>query len=167
MRFLSSTALIAQLFLFTACGGGTPVAEAPAERAPGEPASPPAEGSPRATPPATFSEQVALGQRLYAEKCAGCHGESGEGAKGPAVVGLDRGALPLDPPGTARYRKNQFKTVMDIAGFVVSSMPPDAPGSLSEEEYFSILAFDLTANGVDLGDKKLDAALAKSLEVPR
>jgi hypothetical protein len=38
---------------------------------------------------------------------------------------------------------------------------------LSEEEYFSILAFDLKANGIDLGDRKLDAALAKTLEVPR
>jgi cytochrome c len=110
---------------------------------------------------------VALGQKLYGEKCAGCHGSSGEGAKGPPVVGLDRGALPLDPPATARYRKNQFRTVMDIAEFVVKAMPPNAPGSLSEEEYFSVLAFDLKANGIDLGDKKLDAALAQTLEVPR
>ena len=46
-------------------------------------------------------------------------------------------------------------------------MPPTAPGSLKPEEYWSILAFDLKANGIDLGDKKLDAELAKTLEVPR
>ena len=46
-------------------------------------------------------------------------------------------------------------------------MPPNAPGSLSTEDYFAVLAFDLKANGIDLGDKKLDAELAKTLEVPR
>jgi hypothetical protein len=46
-------------------------------------------------------------------------------------------------------------------------MPPKAPGSLTAEEYLAILAFDLKANGIDLGDKKLDLELAKTLEVPR
>jgi hypothetical protein len=46
-------------------------------------------------------------------------------------------------------------------------MPPKAPGSLTAEEYWAILAFDLKANGIDLGDKKLDGELAKTLEVPR
>jgi hypothetical protein len=83
------------------------------------------------------------------------------------VVGLDQGALPLDPPAGAQHRKTQFKTVADIASFVVAHMPPTAPGSLKAEEYWSILAFDLKANGIDLGDQKLDAELAKTLEVPR
>ena len=118
--------------------------------------------------PANFAEQVALGQKLYGANCAGCHGNSGEGTKdAPAVVGLDKGALPLSPPATAQYRKTEFKTVADIAEFVVKTMPPKAPGSLSAEEYFAILAFDLKANGIDLGDKKLDGELAKTLEVPR
>ena len=85
----------------------------------------------------------------------------------PAVVGLDKGALPLAPAPTAKYCKSEFKTVADIAEFVVKSMPPKAPGSLSAEEYYAILAFDLKANGIDLGDKKLDGELAKTLEVPR
>lgn len=168
MRFISAARLISLFALVSACGGGAPAPESPAtpgEDARSEGTAPPPSG--QAAAPAHFAEQVALGQRLYGEKCAGCHGPSGEGAKGPPVVGLDRGALPLDPPPTAQYRKSQFKTVMDIAEFVVKAMPPNAPGSLSEEEYFSILAFDLKANGIDLGDKKLDAALAKTLEVPR
>ena len=148
-----------------ACASGAPPAEAP------PPAAPPAENA--LTPasgvaaPTNFGEQVAAGQKLYAANCAECHGASGEGSPGPRVVGLDQGALPLDPPPGAKYRKTQFKSVADIAGFVVASMPPKAPGSLSSEEYFSILAFDLKANGIDLGDKKLDMELAKTLEVPR
>ena len=75
-------------------------------------------------------------------------------------------ALPLDPPSGAKLRKSQFVTVADVAEFVVQNMPGDAPGSLSEEDYFAVLAFDLQANGIDL-DKKLDGALAASLTIPR
>jgi cytochrome c len=145
-----------------ACGGGTPPAES-AESAAATPA--PAEEP----APANFAEQVARGQKLYGAQCAGCHGDAGEGKAGggPPVVGLDKGALPLDPPPGAKGRTTQFKTVADIADFVVKTMPPKAPGSLSAEDYYAILAFDLKANGIDLGDKKLDGELAKTLEVPR
>ena len=57
-------------------------------------------------------------------------------------------------------------TVADVADFVVQNMPGDAPGSLSADDYFAVLAFDLKANGIEL-DQKLDAALAASLTIPR
>lgn len=126
-----------------------------------------ASGSGAAAPPQTFPEQVTLGQTLYGKKCASCHGSSGEGGEGPRLVGLSQGALPLDPPPGARVRHSRFTTVMDVADFVVHNMPPNQAGSLSDEEYFSVLAFDLKANGIDLGDKKLDADLAKTLVIPR
>lgn len=66
----------------------------------------------------------------------------------------------------AKYRKTQFKTVADIAGFVVKSMPAKAPGSLAEEQYWAILAFDPKANGIEL-DRKLDATVASTPTVPR
>lgn len=142
-----------------ACGGGTPPAES-ADSA--EPASA------EAPAPATFAEQVARGEKVYGAKCAGCHGDAGEGRAGggPAVVGLDKGALPLKPAEGSK-RTAEFKTVADIADYVVQTMPPNAPGSLSSEDYLAVLAFDLKANGIDLGDKKLEPELAKTLEVPR
>ena len=144
-----------------ACGEAKPP-ETPASES-----ATPAPGGESAAAPATFAEQVAQGQKLYGEHCAECHGASGEGGKAPAVVGLDKGALPLDPPAKAEHRKTQFKTVADIAAFVVKNMPADAPGTLTEEQYYSILAFDLKANGIDLGEKKLDGSVAPTLTVPR
>lgn len=141
--------------ILVACGGAEPSAQAPSAAATTTAA------------PQTFAAQAALGQKLYGEKCASCHGDSGEGKKGPAVVGIAKGALPMDPPATAKHRKQQFKTVADIADFVVKSMPADSPGSLSADEYYSILAFDLKANGIDLGEKKLDGTLAPTLTIPR
>ncbi|MFO0745920.1 MAG: cytochrome c [Myxococcota bacterium] len=126
--------------------------------------SPPPAAEP--APPATFAEQVTLGQAAYGRSCAGCHGAAGEGATAPRVVGLAAGALPLDPPADRQARKSRFVTVADVATFVVQTMPPKAPGSLSAEEYWAVLAFDLHANGIDL-QQKLTPELAATLTIPR
>jgi len=147
MRKLDFAMLLGSFVLVSACGASD------AKSADSEPS------------PATFAEQVTRGADEYGEHCAKCHGSSGEGsAQAPAVVGPK--ALPLDPPSTAKVRKSQFVTVADVAQFVVQNMPGDAPGSLSADEYYAILAFDLHANGIDL-DKKLDGAVAASLTIPR
>lgn len=147
MQKLDAVVLLGSLALVTACGATD------AKSANSEPA------------PTTFSEQVTKGADEYGEHCAKCHGASGEGtAQGPAVVGPT--ALPLDPPSGAKARTSKFITVADVASFVVKNMPGDTPGSLSTDEYYSILAFDLHANGIDL-DKKLDGTVAASLTIPR
>jgi mono/diheme cytochrome c family protein len=112
-------------------------------------------------PPATPEEQVARGQKEYTEHCAKCHGAAGEGTdKGPPVVGPS--ALPAEPrPG--QKRKVTFRTALDVAQFVKKAMPGDDPGSLSDDEYFAILAFDLKANGIDVSGKKIDAASAETI----
>ncbi len=117
--------------------------------------------------PATFTEQVALGATLYAEHCAKCHGDNGEGDEGPRVVGLAQGALPLDPPPSRKVRKTRFVTVADVAEFAVANMPPKKAGTLSTEEYLAVLAFDLKANGIDLGREPLTMAKARELVIPR
>jgi mono/diheme cytochrome c family protein len=156
------TIVLALCLLGVACGGG---GEGPAPQTP----TPPGTGSaaPTAIAPAgepqTFAEQVTLGQKLYGEHCASCHGANGEGgARSPKVVGLDKGALPLDAPATAKSRKVQFRTAADVGEWVAKNMPPGKGGSLSEAQYWAILAFDLKANGVE-SPKKIDATTAKEI----
>ncbi|MBX3186303.1 MAG: c-type cytochrome [Labilithrix sp.] len=145
-----SIATVSFVFCFVACGGDS---SAPAQMPPAQ----------TRAEPQTFAEQVTAGQKAYGDNCASCHGASGEGtANGPRVVGLDKGALSLDPPAGAQVRKAQFKTLADVAAFAVKNMPADRPGSLQEWEYWSILAFDLKANGVTL-EKKLDLEVAKTI----
>jgi hypothetical protein len=57
-------------------------------------------------------------------------------------------------------------TVADVATFAVATMPPSAPGSLAEADYWAILAFDLHANGIDL-EQPLDGSVAATLTIPR
>ena len=124
--------------------------------------------SPAAKPPATFAAQVAHGRTLYAENCAKCHGDSGEGTDdAPRIVGLKQGALPLDPPASRKFRKSRFVTVADVAEFAMEYMPPKQAGTLTNEEYLAVIAFDLKANGIDLGQEPLTMAKAKTLKIPR
>jgi|RhiMethySRZTD1v2_1073278.scaffolds.fasta_scaffold678195_1 cytochrome c len=115
----------------------------------------------------TFSEQYSAGQELFEANCAKCHGDSGQGSeKAPRIVGLKEGALPVEPPPERKFRKTRFVTVGDVADFVVHNMPPNKAGSLTDDEYWAILAFDLHANGIDL-DHKLYAESARTLTIPR
>lgn len=108
-------------------------------------------------------DQAAEGAKLYAKHCAKCHGDAGQGKKGPAVVGKD--ALPLDPPAKAKVRKTQFHTAQDVAAFVAEKMPANKPGSLTTDQYYDILAFDLKANGVDVSGKKIDPTTAAQIKL--
>lgn len=134
-----------------ACGGGA-----------GGAAGGGAPGVPSAAEPSTFAEQTTVGQKLFGENCASCHGDAGEGGgKTPRVVGLDKGALPLDPPAGAK-RTVKFKTAADVGDYAAKNMPPGQGGSLKAWEYWAIIAFDLKANGVT-SDKKIDASSAKDI----
>ncbi len=112
----------------------------------------------------TGSEQAARGAKLFAKHCARCHGDAGQGTKkAPPVVGKD--ALPLDPRPTQKVRKTQFHTAQDVAEFVSTKMPANKPGSLTTDQYYDILAFDLKANGVDVSSKKIDAKTAAEIKL--
>jgi cytochrome c len=110
------------------------------------------------------ADQATEGAQLYAKHCAKCHGKAGEGTKkAPPVVGKE--ALPLDPPATAKIRKTQFHTAQDVAQFVSTKMPANKPGSLTADQYYDILAFDLKANGVDIAGKKIDPTTAAEIKL--
>jgi cytochrome c len=108
--------------------------------------------------------QADEGAKLYGQYCASCHGDAGKGTKdAPPVVG--KNALPLDPPATATVRKTQFHTAQDVAQFVAANMPAKTPGSLTTEQYYNILAFDLKANGIDVSKKKIDPMTAAEIKL--
>ena len=108
--------------------------------------------------------QADEGAKLYGQHCASCHGDAGQGTNNaPPVVGKD--ALPLDPPATATVRKTQFHTAQDVAEFVAKNMPANKPGSLTTDQYYDILAFDLKANGVDVSNMKIDPMTAAEIKL--
>jgi cytochrome c len=104
------------------------------------------------TPPAEtanpWQAQVARGAEVFADSCAECHGKSGQGTKkAPALVGAS--ALPLEPRPDSK-RTARFQSAADVAGFATANMPPEAEerAELSEANYWDVLAFALSANGL-------------------
>lgn len=139
MRMIKSV-LLSGILVIAACGGKTK-----------EPPTGPT--GPTTTVPKSNDDLVAEGGQLYGAHCAKCHGDAGQGTdKGPPVVGAD--ALPKEPRAGAK-RDVQFSTAYDVGGWAMAHMPADKPGSLSNDEYLAIMAFDLKANGVDLGAEPL------------
>ncbi len=118
---------------------------------------------------AKAKDQTSLGAKVYAANCSGCHGDRGQGRRGPQLMGP--GALPeyprdssdtsrqftdpqeIDqqvqtrPPGTPS--REPFENAGDVFSFVSTQMPPGKQaGSLKPDEYWAVVNFVLVAHGV-------------------
>jgi mono/diheme cytochrome c family protein len=129
------------------------------------------------------------GSALFEQSCAGCHGSRGESAKSaPRILG--EGALPeypaehnvnADPaagdPELLRLRarsrpagapsRDPFRTAQDLYRYVSTNMPlpADQIGSLSSEQYWSIVNFMLLAHGVALPPGGVTQSNASSVKL--
>ena len=90
-------------------------------------------------------EQAARGEKVYAERCARCHGDGLQGVESaPALT------------GTTFYATWEGETLDALFERMRSSMPQDAPGSLSRAQNADILAHMLKVGGFPAGDVPLD-----------
>jgi quinoprotein glucose dehydrogenase len=91
--------------------------------------------------------QAIRGREQYATQCAACHADNLAGI-GPA--------LPL--AGGAFQSKWASQTLFDFYERVRTTMPQNAPASLSNEAYADIVAFILRANNFPTGANELVGA---------
>jgi mono/diheme cytochrome c family protein len=80
-------------------------------------------------------DQLAAGSDVYAEACAKCHGDEGQGGTGPVVIGGSR-------------RIAAYETTTRVYDYISRTMPFDNPGSLSEDEYWNVIAYLLDENSL-------------------
>jgi mono/diheme cytochrome c family protein len=99
-----------------------------------------------ATSPVSFTaEQVTHGSDIYADRCVQCHGDT-----------LDNGEFGGAPLNGSYFKKHWGEgSVAGLIGFMKAKMPPDRPGSLTDQSYTDLAAFLLDANGYPKGDKEL------------
>lgn len=82
-------------------------------------------------------DQTNRGQALYREKCSLCHGTELEGGQeAPALRG---------EPFWAEWDR---KTARSLYSRIISTMPPDTPGSLAEKDVIDLVAFVTSRNGL-------------------
>ncbi|GAC1557363.1 MAG: c-type cytochrome [Herpetosiphon sp.] len=87
-----------------------------------------------------------VGQQLFGQKCASCHGADGQG-NGPIPPVWGPHSF-NDGAGTGR--------IYGLAGFLRYAMPLSAPGSLSDDEAQQIAAFLDSQDRPAFGDKQHD-----------
>ncbi|MBS0233709.1 MAG: cytochrome c [Proteobacteria bacterium] len=103
------------------------------------------------------------GRVLYAQKCASCHGDHGEGATAEELVGEPKPPTP-DNPSKAIGSYWPFATT--IFDFISRSMPPSAPGSLSADETYAITAYLLAANKIIGENDVISAETLPKVKMP-
>jgi len=99
-----------------------------------------------ATVVAYTAEQASKGQEVYSAHCAVCHGADGHGGKVPEAFGGYAGMKA--PPVVGKGALPNMETAENVYTFLKQHMPLQKPGSLSDEEYLNIVAFDVKANNL-------------------
>jgi mono/diheme cytochrome c family protein len=97
------------------------------------------------------------GKLQFATRCASCHGaELGGGQHAPALTG----------PGFREHWDG--KTARSVYSRIISTMPQDNPGSLSETEALTIALYVFAVNGIAMGDQPIANATAlNGITIPK
>ncbi len=109
--------------------------------------APPLRGQTPATSVPFTQAQATAGARVYTAKCAACHGARLDDGAAPPLAGTKF----LDT-WTAAGR-----TLDDLFFTIRSTMPKNEGGTLTQQEYVSLLAQILEKNGYPAGDRELTA----------
>ena len=111
---------------------------------------------------------AADGAPVYAARCAGCHGKTGKEGPNDVLVGrLPGDAFPFARDARAPKTIGSYwpyaTTVFD---YIRRAMPPDAPGSLKDDEVYGLVAYLLSLNELIPADAVVDAASLPKVKMP-
>ena len=98
------------------------------------------------------------GAPMYAQKCAACHGANGEGGTADVLVGAEpKNSAPFGPeyerwrgarPDVPFTIGNYWPYATTLFDYVRRAMPAGAPGSLTADETYALVAWLLAKNEI-------------------
>ncbi len=106
------------------------------------------------------SGNVPAGRRLYAVKCAACHGITG--VEGPSA----RLVAVMGDTTKAKAIGNYWPYATTLFDYIRRAMPYNAPGSLRDEEVYHVTAFLLHANSIIDSATIIDAQTLPRIVMP-
>lgn len=109
------------------------------------------------------SGTVQEGAKVYATRCASCHGEGGTGDPADPLVG-GIGSLDTDQP--AKTVGSFWPHATTLFDYTRRAMPLDAPQSLTDDEVYAVTAFILAENGIVPDDTEMNAETLPAVEMP-
>ncbi|HVQ62795.1 MAG TPA: cytochrome c [Burkholderiales bacterium] len=105
----------------------------------------------------------AQGAKIYSQKCALCHGESGKGGTGAALVGGAPLTNGIETPKTIANFWGYSTTVFD---FIRRAMPWQQPRTLSNDEVYALTAYILSLNKLIGENDAMNAETLPKVKMP-
>jgi S-disulfanyl-L-cysteine oxidoreductase SoxD len=102
------------------------------------------------------------GAKVYAEKCAACHGDKGEGG----IAGRLIGGPPKATLDGGKTIANFWPAATTLFDFIRRAMPYTAPKSLTDAEVYALTAFLLSANKLIGENEVIDAKTLPQVKMP-
>ena len=102
------------------------------------------------------------GAKVFAEKCAACHGEGGKGGISAAVVG----APPIKSIDTTKTIANFWGYSTTVFDYVRRAMPWMSPRTLTDDEVYALTAFILAQNKIIGDNDVMNAQTLPKVKMP-
>ena len=102
---------------------------------------------------------AADGARVWDRACRACHGPEGEGGIAAPVVGRDPAAR---PPTVGNY----WPYATTLYDYIYRAMPGNAPGTLTPDEVYGLVAWILNGNDIVDGEAVMNAATLPDVMMP-
>ena len=109
------------------------------------------------------SGTATAGKSIFADNCAVCHGDNGQGGIKDRLVG-GQGTLATDHP--IKTVGSYWPYATTLYDYIHRAMPYQAPGSLSNDDYYSLAAYILSLNGIVPPDARLDKETLPKVKMP-
>ena len=106
---------------------------------------------------------VAHGKEIFAEQCAACHGDKGQGGVGERLVG---GQGTIATPKPIKTVGSFWPYAPTLFDYIRRAMPQNAPQSLSNDDVYAVSAYILNLNGLLAADATLDAKTLSAIKMP-
>ena len=116
------------------------------------------------------------GGAIYARQCAACHGAKGEGGQADRLVGAEPAGLAPFGPEYERWREgrpdvpftvgNYWPYAATLFDYTRRAMPANAPGTLTADETYSLVAWLLAQNGIIADTAVMNAETLPTVIMP-
>ena len=106
------------------------------------------------------------GAKIYAEQCAMCHGDKLQGGASPGATALIGGPPLTNGIETQKTIANYYAYATTIFDYIRRGMPFTAPGSLTNEEVYSLTAFILAQNKLIGENETMDSKTLPAVKMP-
>jgi mono/diheme cytochrome c family protein len=104
-----------------------------------------------------------LGKAVYAERCAACHGETGEDPKYSRLVGGHDTLATAKPMATIG---SFWQYATTLWSYIRRAQPFNDPGSLTADQVYAVTAYLLHLNGIIGEQDVMDAQTLPLVKMP-